>query len=74
MLAHDIHEKSWQHLGHLRTAMARTGRYEEDKQTARAISAYAQYAYLLSLKMGSINQTRLDYTRLSLEGALLAAH
>ena len=28
--AHEIHEKSWQHFEHLRPAMARTGRYEEE--------------------------------------------
>ena len=28
--AHEMPEKSWQHFEHLRTAMARTGRYEED--------------------------------------------
>jgi hypothetical protein len=31
-----------------------------EEQTARASSAYAQYAYLLSLQMGSMNLTRLD--------------
>jgi hypothetical protein len=30
-----------------------------EEQTARAISAHAQYACLLSLQMGSINKTRL---------------
>jgi uncharacterized membrane protein len=27
--AHEMHERSWQHFERLRTAMARTGRYEE---------------------------------------------
>ena len=30
-----------------------------EEQTARAISAYARYACLLSLQMGSIKKTRL---------------
>ena len=28
--AHEIHKKSWQHFEHLRTAVARTGQYEEE--------------------------------------------
>ena len=32
-----------------------------EKQTARAISAYAQCAFFLSLQMGSINLTRLNW-------------
>ena len=34
-----------------------------EEQTARAISAHAQCACLLSLQMGSINQNRLDQRR-----------
>ena len=35
-----------------------------EEQTARAISAYALYAFLLSLQMGSINKTRPPPTAL----------
>jgi hypothetical protein len=37
-----------------------------EEQTARAISARAQCACLLSLQMGSINKTKLDYKKSSL--------
>jgi|AntAceMinimDraft_5_1070358.scaffolds.fasta_scaffold161888_1 hypothetical protein len=36
---------------------------QKSTPTARAISAYAQYAFLLSLRMRSINLTKLDTTR-----------
>jgi hypothetical protein len=34
-----------------------------EEQTARAISDFAQYVCLLSLQMGSVNNTKLDYNK-----------
>ena len=36
---HEMHNKSWQHFEHLRTAMARAGRYEEEAPHKAGVKA-----------------------------------
>jgi hypothetical protein len=37
--AHEIHEQNWQRFEHFRTAMTRTGRYEEEAPHKASVGA-----------------------------------